>query len=133
MIRAQEQRHAALEEARGRIALAAAIAHLTDLDGFLRLLQQAPPAEAQGWQQWAEAARILQALRDCQAGSSVGARLAARPAPTDAPEGPLVAPEWACPRCGERRMDELLVGDDEAVTCASCGCRYYLPPAEEEA
>lgn len=40
-----------------------------------------------------------------------------------------VAPEHACPRCGERRCDQLVLGEDEhenEVSCASCGETFSL-------
>jgi hypothetical protein len=36
----------------------------------------------------------------------------------------LVRTEWACPRCGERRLDFLVWVDDEHVECASCKAVY---------
>jgi rubredoxin len=46
----------------------------------------------------------------------------------------LVRPEWACPLCGERRADFLVVHDEDKpadapesdVTCAMCGTEYRL-------
>ena len=38
----------------------------------------------------------------------------------------LVAPIFACPACGECRMDELLIEEDDVVTCNSCGRTYTL-------
>lgn len=46
----------------------------------------------------------------------------------DAPE--LVEPDDACPRCGERRVDQLVWNaDGDGVTCASCG---NYKPAEPD-
>jgi DNA-directed RNA polymerase subunit RPC12/RpoP len=46
----------------------------------------------------------------------------------DAPQDePRVSAEWACPECGERRMDSLTCEED-SVTCATCGKKYILPP-----
>ena len=36
-----------------------------------------------------------------------------------------VAPGFACPQCGENRMD-YLVSDDGVVRCATCGTCYEL-------
>lgn len=38
-----------------------------------------------------------------------------------------VAPSFACPKCGEARMDQL-ANDDGIVTCQSCGAVYDLEP-----
>ena len=40
-------------------------------------------------------------------------------------EDELVQPKWACPQCGERRMD-YLIPDHNAVRCATCGTCYEL-------
>lgn len=47
---------------------------------------------------------------------------------------PVVDAKWACPTCGERRMDYLVwqteysIEDegDEVVRCATCGAVYAL-------
>ena len=31
---------------------------------------------------------------------------------------------FACPRCGERNMDNLVWVEDDCVECQSCGCAY---------
>jgi rubredoxin len=36
----------------------------------------------------------------------------------------LIAAEWACPACGERRSDFLVWNDLEQVACATCGKVY---------
>jgi hypothetical protein len=43
-------------------------------------------------------------------------------------EGLLVIPQWGCPNCGQRLMDELdIVDDDEGqIRCLSCGHEYKL-------
>ncbi len=46
-------------------------------------------------------------------------------------EDELVAEEWSCPRCGERRMDWLEVQEDDSIECATCGQRYELPEGGE--
>jgi hypothetical protein len=46
-------------------------------------------------------------------------------------DGDLVV-EWAaCPGCGERRIDELTIREDDSVTCATC-TRTYRPTGSEE-
>ena len=39
-----------------------------------------------------------------------------------------VVAEWACPNCGERDMDSLVIGwiDEESITCVSCNTTYWL-------
>lgn len=44
----------------------------------------------------------------------------------------LVAPGFACPRCGERRQDWLMIQDDDSVRRGTCGLEYRLPGDEEE-
>ena len=39
----------------------------------------------------------------------------------------LVLPGFGCPSCHERRPDFLIIGDDDYVTCQSCGRVYGLP------
>lgn len=36
----------------------------------------------------------------------------------------LVAPEDACPRCGERDADRLVWVDETIVRCSACGAEY---------
>ncbi|MFC1930447.1 hypothetical protein ACFLWE_00955 [Chloroflexota bacterium] len=37
----------------------------------------------------------------------------------------LVRTEWACPKCGERRMDYLVwIDEGERVKCGTCGFEY---------
>lgn len=42
----------------------------------------------------------------------------------------LVAKEWGCPSCGERRVDLLVIDpngtDENKIRCDSCGCVYWL-------
>jgi len=41
----------------------------------------------------------------------------------------LVPPNFACPKCGERDMDQLICDDDgEHVACQSCGTSYIVVP-----
>ena len=42
-------------------------------------------------------------------------------------EEEMVPKEAACPRCGERRVDQLILHEDDSVDCLSCGNRYSLP------
>lgn len=49
-----------------------------------------------------------------------------RPEPREDEE--LVPQSCACPRCGEQRMDMLMLDDDDIVTCASCGEVYDISP-----
>ena len=43
----------------------------------------------------------------------------------------LVESVMACPACGERRGDALLIrADDERIECATCGQRYTLSDAK---
>ena len=39
----------------------------------------------------------------------------------------LVPAVLACQSCGERRVDELVIHDDETVHCETCGHDYTLP------
>jgi len=41
-----------------------------------------------------------------------------------------VAGRFACPECGEDRMDELVIGriDDDSITCQACQTTYWLEP-----
>jgi len=43
-----------------------------------------------------------------------------------------VAPEYACPACGECSTD-YLANDDGVVTCATCGAVYDLEPERSAA
>jgi hypothetical protein len=36
----------------------------------------------------------------------------------------LVALDFACPRCGERRIDYLVCREDDLVDCQTCGATY---------
>jgi len=39
----------------------------------------------------------------------------------------LVPPNFACPKCGQRKMDELICDDDgEHVACQTCGTNYAV-------
>jgi len=39
----------------------------------------------------------------------------------------LVAEADACPKCGERSVDNLVWQDDGAVKCTTCGTTYEPP------
>jgi DNA-directed RNA polymerase subunit RPC12/RpoP len=105
-----------------------------DLDGFLELAEQAGSAQAlaagldpklvTGASAWAEMARLLKPFRD-----DAVARLTQIRAEVEDPDG-VVAPEAACPSCGQRRMDELAINEDDSVLCSTCGRRYQLPGSE---
>lgn len=43
----------------------------------------------------------------------------------------LVPPNFACPKCGQRDMDQLICDDDgEHVACQSCGTSYTVMPLD---
>ena len=43
----------------------------------------------------------------------------------------LVPPNFACPKCGQRDMDQLICDEDgEHVACQTCGTRYALMPLD---
>jgi DNA-directed RNA polymerase subunit RPC12/RpoP len=117
----------------GRLALQAV---RTDLDGFLEATDAvgSPQALAAGIDpeavtsagDWADLARLLKPFRD-HAVTHL-AEIRERLAESD---DDLVAPDQACPSCGERRVDELSLNDDGSVVCATCGRRYAV--AGEEA
>jgi hypothetical protein len=121
---------ARIQEQIGRLALDAA---RIDLDGFIEATEAAgsPQALAAGIEpdrvtsagQWAEIARLLKPFRD-----DAVRRVADIRAAVGEQRGDLVPPEAACPSCGERRADELLINEgDDSVLCAICGRRYQLP------
>ena len=102
-----------------------------DLEGFLEATDVAssPQALAAGLDpravtsagDWEEMARLLKPFRDHVLGrlDHIRERLA---------EGDedLVEPGQACPRCRERRVDELSLNEDGSVVCAACGNRYSI-------
>jgi len=45
---------------------------------------------------------------------------------TDAEGNELVTENCKCPRCGERRMDWLICGEDDWVVCGSCATTYEV-------
>jgi transcription elongation factor Elf1 len=50
---------------------------------------------------------------------------------TNDSEEETVPKEAACPRCGERRVDELILHEDDTVDCLSCDNHYALPATEK--
>jgi hypothetical protein len=103
-----------------------------DLDPFLDVVARlgSPQALAAGFSlqviesasEWLELARLLKPFRD----RAIERLRALRHGGSDEE---LVAVAWACPGCRERRIDWLAVSEDDAVCCASCGTRYFLPSA----
>ena len=49
----------------------------------------------------------------------------------DSEEEGMVPKEAVCPRCGERRVDELILHEDDTVDCLSCDNHYPLPVMEK--
>jgi hypothetical protein len=69
---------------------------------------------------------ITQALRDLL--QEVNAMpVAKEPAPEE-----MVLKEEACPHCGERRVDQLILREVDSVECLSCGNRYSLSVEKEQ-
>jgi hypothetical protein len=100
-----------------------------DLDGFLEVVDQvgSPQALSHGFSpqvvasaaEWQELALLLKPFRD-EARQRIAAIRAER-------EGEDVAPTGAaCPGCGERRVDELVINDDGCVLCLTCGRHYQI-------
>jgi hypothetical protein len=105
-----------------------------DLDGFLEvvellgspnaLIHDFSPKVVASAAEWRELALSLKPFRD-QAMERIGVIRAER-------EGDdLVRDDAACPSCGERRTDELVINEDESVLCTTCGRRYDLPRKED--
>ena len=123
---------ARIQQELGQLALAAVG---VDLDGFLEVvdLVGSPQALAAGLSPaavtsaagWADLARLLKPFRD----NAVERVAQIRQELVD-PDS-VVAREAACPGCGERRVDELSINEDDSVLCATCGRRYQLPSREE--
>ncbi len=43
----------------------------------------------------------------------------------------LVPPNFACPKCGQRDMDQLICDEDgEHVACQTCGTSYVVMPLD---
>ena len=119
---------ARIQEELSRLAIEAV---RIDVDGFIEAsdLVGSPQALAAGIDPravtsaagWAELARLLEPFRD-----HAVERIAAIREEQAESEDDLVATHQACPSCGERRTDELVLNDDDSVLCATCGRRYSL-------
>jgi DNA-directed RNA polymerase subunit RPC12/RpoP len=106
-----------------------------DLDGFIEAtdLVGSPQALTAGIDPravasaggWLELAELLKPFRD-----QALMRLAVIREELAQNDEDLVAPEQACPSCGERRVDELSINEDGSVVCATCGRRYQVPGSE---
>jgi hypothetical protein len=104
-----------------------------DLDGFLEVVAALGSPEAlrhdfaprvvASAAEWQELALLLKPFRD-EARQRITAIRAEREDDDLAPTGA------ACPGCGERRTDELVINDDGSVLCLTCGRRYQLPGEE---
>ena len=46
--------------------------------------------------------------------------------PNDGTGDERVQKGWGCPKCDEQRMDYLVAGEDDDVTCTTCGNKYTL-------
>ena len=120
-----------IQQELGKLALAAVA---IDLDGFLEVTEAvgSPQALAAGYAPkhvtsaagWAEMARLLKPFRD----NAVERVATIREELADPDD--LVPADAACPSCGERRVDELSINEDDSVLCATCGRRYQLPSNE---
>ena len=42
----------------------------------------------------------------------------------DPPVAASVAPEFACPECGERHIDHLVWETDDLIRCSACGITF---------
>ena len=122
---------ARIQQQLGELALAAV---RTDLDGFLEVTEAigSPQALAAGLAPnvvasasgWSDLARLLKPFRD----NAVERVAQIRQELVD-PDS-VVSRDAACPSCGERRVDELSINEDDSVLCATCGRRYQLPATE---
>ena len=116
----------------GRLALEAV---RIDVDGFIEVsdIVGSPQALGAGLDpkvvasagEWADMARLLKPFRD----HAVDRLVAIREELVESDED-LVSADAACPRCRERRVDELAINEDDSVVCATCGRRYVLPGSE---
>jgi hypothetical protein len=133
------------ETAKARLSYAAAVLHTIDLDGLARvhgrlaspqaLLDGIPFATQLSAENWLAIVEAALTLRDASrfdddALAAVEANLPAPLQPVAPPRfepgDELVDEAFACPGCGERRVDELQVTDDSAV-CLTCGIEFNLP------
>ena len=127
-----EEDIARVQEELGELA-AAALA--IDLDGFIEASEAVGSAQAlsvgvspravASAGEWAEMARLLKPFRD-----HVVERYATLQA--ELRDEDLVRPGHGCPSCGERRVDCLIIQDDESVRCGTCGRRYETTERAEE-
>jgi len=105
-----------------------------DIDGFLEVTDVlgSPQALSHGFSPkvvasasgWSEQARLLKPFRD-----NAVTRLAQ--IREERAGDDLVPREAGCPSCGERRVDELVLNEDDSVLFATCGRRYQLPGRED--
>ena len=124
--------------ARARLSFAAAVLHTIDLDGLERLHERlaSPQALLEGFglteqrtaEDWLDAVRAAKALRDATRFDAdvlegVQDRL---PAELRFPGEERVLTGFACPACGEDRIDALVVQEDESVRCLTCEQNYRL-------
>jgi len=127
-----EQDVARVQRQLGELALQAV---RIDLDGFIEASEAVGSAQAlsvgispravTSAGEWAEMARLLKPFRDHVAGRYATLQAELR-------DEDLVRPGHGCPSCGERRMDELIVQEDESVECSTCGRRYETTERAEE-
>ena len=120
---------ARIQEELGRLALEAV---RIDVDGFIEAsdLVGSPQALSTGVSlravasaaEWAEMARLLKPFRD-----HAVERLSVIRFEMAENDDSLVSRSAACTQCGERRVDELSINEDDSVVCATCGNRYQLP------
>ena len=107
-----------------------------DLDGFIEASEAVGSAQAlsagvspravASAGEWAAMARLLKPFRDHVVARAAQIREEIADPADFAPEG------CECPGCGERRVDELAINEDESVLCATCGRRYMLPAEGDE-
>ena len=133
------ERVAEIQQQLGQLSIMAA---QLDLDAFIEVTEQvgSPQALAAGIDpravasapKWNEMARLLKPFRD-HAVERLDRIRAQRELPHYGPDDDEVRLEFACPGCGERRVDELKLADDDSAQCLSCGRRYQLPELEDGA
>jgi DNA-directed RNA polymerase subunit RPC12/RpoP len=124
-----EQDIARIQDQLGKLALDVV---RIDVDGFIEAsdLIGSPQALTAGVNpkavasagEWAEMARLVKPFRDhaVERINTIREELAEN-------DDDLLTREAACPGCGERRVDELSINEDDSVVCATCGRRYQVP------
>ena len=127
-----EQDVARVQRQLGELALQAV---RIDLDGFIEASEAVGSAQAlsvgispravTSAGEWAEMARLLKPFRDHVAGRYATLQAELR-------DEDLVRPGHGCPSCGERRVDCLIIQDDESVRCGTCDRQYELPEHPRE-